>query len=868
MIRFTALGSLELSGGDGRPLLPVLSQPRRLALLAYLALARPPGFHRRDTLTALFWPDADADHARDALSQALRFLRRSLGDEAILGRGAEEVGISRERVWCDVAELEAALDAGRPDAALALYRGELLAGFNVSDAPEFERWLDGERARLRERVASAAVARAGAAARTGNPAGAATWARRGAALEPFDETLHRQVLEYLDAAGDRAGALQEHEAFRRRLREELESEPTPETAGLVEAIRQRSTGATPPRVTPAAAATPVTSEASLSPVQSTPAAAVPPRRRSRRTVLTALAALVLLAGALAAGWVWLVPARRARHAPTAPTRIVVLPFQNLGRPEDQYFADGVTDELTTRLAAVRRLSVISRTSANQYRKTTKSMRQIGTELGVAYVLEGSVRWARTAGGAGQVRITPQLIRVRDDSHVWAGSYDRELREIFAIQSDIARNVVDAMSVALGTREREQVAARPTTNMKAYDYFLQAGHQDAYVDSQIRRGIEQYRQAIRLDPAFVQAYLGLAGYSSLMVNLRFDTSPGRCATADTALRRAEALAPDAPGVHMGRAWYYFRCLLDEARALAETDAAVRLGLPQDGQPWSLRALLARRRGRFLEAAALGEQAFYQDPRNIGRAYETGNSYAAAGRFEDARRWYEWAVALNPRDPLFRYYAAEMALLLTGEVDSARSAMRRADPYTAGDSAGAQWMWIYFDVLARDYASALRRVPRATVDDQTIIMPTALLRAQLYLLMNRRAEALRSFAVARDTLEARRRAIPRDHRVYRALGLAYAGLGRRQEALAAAARGVELVPMSRNLAGWAPGVYWQARTLTLLGDRRGALDKLELLQRCPFSPVAAPYGATAVQLRLEPWWDPLRSEPRFQRLAQGR
>ncbi len=299
MVRFQALGPVELTGARGEPLLSVLAQPRRLALLSYLLLARPPGFQRRDTLLALFWPDSDAAHARDALSQALRFLRRSLGDEVLPGRGLEEVGVAREYVRCDALELEAALTGDRLEDALELYRGELLEGFNVADAPEFERWLDGERARLRQRVATAAATLAARAAEAGNPAGAAAWARRGAALEPFDEAAHRRLLAYLDAAGDRAGALREHEAFRRRLEAELESEPAPETVALVEAIRKRAPRpeAASANGAPAAAESSQVCAGAVSPDLPAPPREQPLTRRRAARIVVPAALLVALVGA-------------------------------------------------------------------------------------------------------------------------------------------------------------------------------------------------------------------------------------------------------------------------------------------------------------------------------------------------------------------------------------------------------------------------------------------------------------------------------------------------------------------------------------------------------------------------------------------
>ncbi len=320
------------------------------------------------------------------------------------------------------------------------------------------------------------------------------------------------------------------------------------------------------------------------------------------------------------------------------------------------------------------------------------------------------------------------------------------------------------------------------------------------------------------------------------------------------------------MHRRRGFYHYACARDYDRALAEYDAAERLGMPR-GALAGARAMVARRQGHFAEAAALYEEVFYFDPRVAGVAYEVGNSYAVAGRFADARRWYERAAAVDSSWSCGDC-AASMTLMLTGRVDSARAAMRRTR-WTAKPGGTGSWIWeMYLDELDRDYESALRAIPRGdTIYAVAMKIPAALLEAQLYTLMNRREPARRSFEQARTILEGRRRATPGDSRVYAALAQAYAGLGRRNEALAAAARAVELVPMSRDVLNGAPAVYWQARTLMLLGDNEGALERLEQLTAYPFYP-NQPFGTTPIQLRLEPWWDPLRNEPRFQKLAQGR
>jgi DNA-binding SARP family transcriptional activator/TolB-like protein len=237
MIELRTLGALELTSAENTAVGSVLAQPRRAALLCYLALALPRGFHRRDTLFALFWPEHDADQARHALRQSLYFLRRALGTKTILSRGDEELALASEQVQCDAWAFDAAVHEGRPADALALYQGELLAGFHISAAPDFERWLDEERSRLRQRAGEAAWALAAARERDGDAAGAGEAARRAAALSPADETAVRRLILLLERLGDRAAAVRAYEAFAWKMEQEYELEPSAETRALVARIR-------------------------------------------------------------------------------------------------------------------------------------------------------------------------------------------------------------------------------------------------------------------------------------------------------------------------------------------------------------------------------------------------------------------------------------------------------------------------------------------------------------------------------------------------------------------------------------------------------------------------------------------------------
>lgn len=239
VIRFRTLGALDLKADDGRRLLSVIAQPKRVALLAYLAIGSSRGFKRRDALLGVFWPEVDQDRARHSLRQALYVLRRGLGGDVILSRGDEEVGIREDELWCDAVAFERAVDSGRAAEALEWYRGDLLPGFFISEAPEFERWLDAERRRLRRLASDAAWSLADRQVEADAGREAAAWARRAVELSPWDESSLCRLLELLDRIGDRAGAIRAYEAFADRLAEEFEAEPAPETQALIQRVRDR-----------------------------------------------------------------------------------------------------------------------------------------------------------------------------------------------------------------------------------------------------------------------------------------------------------------------------------------------------------------------------------------------------------------------------------------------------------------------------------------------------------------------------------------------------------------------------------------------------------------------------------------------------
>jgi DNA-binding SARP family transcriptional activator len=388
MLTLRAFGALDLRDAEGAPLGTVLAQTKRAALLAYLVLSRPGELHRRDTLLALFWPETDRDHARNALSQALSFLRKEVGEEVLVTRGVEVVGVDSTKVRCDVLAFQQALEAEDWAVALGLYRGGLLEGVHVKGAPAVVDWVDRERVRLREAAAGAAWRLAHQRIREGKLVEAERTAQRALALVATDESPVREFMEALVLAGDRGAALRFYEKFKGTLGTELEVEPAPETEALAQAVRGGEIRAATPAGGPGPSAA-VHSLANPIPAWGPNL----PRISRQRIALAGMGALVLAAGALVLVR-WTAPGPESGPASAAyePTAIAVLPFQNLS-PEGPhpYLAAALHDELLSQLAGVAGISLRGRTSVMGYAGTIKNIREIGEELAVGAILEGSVQ---------------------------------------------------------------------------------------------------------------------------------------------------------------------------------------------------------------------------------------------------------------------------------------------------------------------------------------------------------------------------------------------------------------------------------------------------------------------------------------------
>jgi len=587
------------------------------------------------------------------------------------------------------------------------------------------------------------------------------------------------------------------------------------------------------------------------------AARAPSGRRTRLAVYAGLAALALAA---VSGVVFI--ARGHGDAGSHQRKmLLVLPFQNLGRPDDDYFADGMTEEITARLGSVQDLGVIARTTAVQYKNTGKTIRQIGQELGVEYVLEGTVRWERSPAGSSRVRVSPQLIRVSDATHLWAHVYDEVLAGVFEVQSGIAQQVITALDVALVEPERQALVAKPTNNVAAYDAYLRGNeyYSRGYEEKGFRIAVEMYQEAVRLDPGFAQAYAQLSIVHSALFWFYFDRTDGRLAQAASAAAKALQLRPDLPEAHLAMGYYHYWGHLDYDRALQEF-AMVQARQPNNSDVLSAMAFVQRRQGKWAEALANLRKAIELDPRSQTLAFEAGLTCHLTRRYPEAERYLDRAIELAPEwsEP----YSDRARLYLSWEGNTEKAERSLLPSLGKTDRlvlpGHTQRLGEFFIPRDAAYQTALRGLSLSAVGGDTAAY--FLFKTEFYR-QNHEPRLERAYSdSARAVLEADVKKRPEDAGFRAALGLAYAGLNRKADAIREARRSVELVPLSKDAYFGAARVVNLAHVYALVGEHQAAIEQLKLLLSIP-SEISIPL------LRVDPNWESLRGDPRFQRLLAG-
>jgi len=860
MLELRTFGGLSLKDG-GAPITGAATQRKTLALLALLAAAGENGLSR-DKLIAYLWPETDTEHGRNLLNQACYALRRDLHERELL-LGASELRLNHDVLASDVQTFEAALQRDDFEAAVRVYAGPFLDGFFVSGASEFERWVDAERAQLANQFSGGLATLAKEAAARGDHRAAAVWWRRLTALDPLSSHAALGLMTALVAEGESAAAIKHaraHEAF---LQQEMGTAPDAAVLALVKQLCEEAQRGKPSQ------GVAEQQRRRRQPTSDFLLAALPAalrRELHRATTLSTVAAalgIVLVVGAVGYRVSGMHGATSgAELLPVADRKMLaVLPFENRGAAADEYFADGLTEAIATRLGSVRRLGVIAWQSASQYKGTKKSPREIGRELGVQYILDGSVRWEK-AGGASRVRVSTTLIRVSDAAQLWADQYDTTLTGVFAVQTNLATRVAGALDLALIDAERRLLEARPTANLQAYDAYLRGrvlGDRE-FDPANGRKSVRLYEQAVALDSNFALAYDWLSvGYVWMYQN-HMDRAPDLVTRAKAALDRALRLDPNLPESHAALGMFYLNVLGDKDEALQEYTRARRMR-PSD--PWfpALIAAIYEAKGRWNEALVYRREAVALDPRNVMIMLMTGASFMDRRQFAAATYYYDRALALKPESFDAQLGKAMAYIGQTGDLSGAQRLLpdflQTLDPTGQGLPI-LQLSDVATLLDAERRASLLALTPAALDGDSAVL---ALTKAMVQRANGHGPQARAQFDSARTILEASVRQEPNDDYYAALLGLALAGLGRSAEAIREGERAVALVPVSKD-AEW--NAYLRAnlaRIYALLGERDEAIEQLEIV-------LSRPGPLSAGWLRADPLWEPLRASPRFQRLAAAR
>jgi TolB-like protein/Tfp pilus assembly protein PilF len=587
-------------------------------------------------------------------------------------------------------------------------------------------------------------------------------------------------------------------------------------------------------------------------IKATPSIASAGHRR-RNVIMLAATGVIISA---AAGF-FLLP-RAAAHK--IDKSIAVLPFQNLSdEKENAYFADGVQDDILTNLSKIGDLKVISRTSVMSYRGQTPNVRDIGKALGVSTILEGSVRRA-----GNRVRVNVQLIDATTDEHLWASDYDRDLTDVFAIQTDLAQKITEALQARLSPSERAQIERKPTENGEAYLAFIQAHNlQNAVEDlGKLKQSEQLYARAIELDPKFA---LALACYSQLesWIFHTFDPTRERREKAGTLAERAVQLQPDLPETHLALGFSYYYGDNNYDAALREFEIA-RQGLPNESDAYLAIGAIQRRQGKWAESTANLEKAVSLNPKDTFPLQNLAFNYQMLRNFDAANKTIDRGLQINPIGVGLWEIKSKLAIAEKGDLSVSEKAFQAV---TSMPMSNVEKLWIAgarADVflLERKYKEGLREAESLPDDLLRTEFPQHL-SGKYYLIgfarkaLQDEAGARAAFLRAKELLDAQLKESPDAADMHIQLAKVLAYLGEKDAALAEARRATELVPESKDAFGGPEIAAGVAEVHAILGDNGRAIEILERL-------LSRPSAVTVQDLKVNPIWDSLRSDPRFQAL----
>jgi TolB-like protein/class 3 adenylate cyclase/Flp pilus assembly protein TadD len=555
------------------------------------------------------------------------------------------------------------------------------------------------------------------------------------------------------------------------------------------------------------------------------------------------------------------PAASSNAPVSIPDKSIdVLPFDNLSREkENAYFADGVQDEILTNLARVADLKVISRISTMHYKAgAPRDLREIGQRLGVTHVVEGSVQRA-----ANRVRVNAQLIDTRTDRQLWGQTYDRDLADVFAIQSEIATAIVRQLQASLSPLEKNAIEQAPTSDITAFELYVQARNVLAVRNSRanLLEAANLLNQAVAHDPSFFKAYCQLAHTHDRLYFLGYDHTPARLALAEAAIQAAFRLRPDAGEAHLARAQNLYRGYLDYDAALAELEVAAQT-LPNDAAVFELKGYIQRRQGKQEEAVRSLERAIDLDPRNTFTLQQIALSYHHLRRFAEEQSVLERALAIEPDDVDIKVARAFVDFHWKADT---RRLHQMLDSIRATNPAATQRIadgWLICALAERDAEAAKNAVIAAGENppliDEAVNFNRPFMEGLIARMMKDDEKARAVFTAARVEQQRIVQAQPSYGPPLCVLGLIDAGLGRKEEALREGRRAVELLPVEKDAINGVAMIKYLAMIAAWAGDKDLACEQLPIAIR---PPSRLTYG----QLKLLPFWDPLRGDPRFEKMV---
>jgi TolB-like protein/Tfp pilus assembly protein PilF len=585
------------------------------------------------------------------------------------------------------------------------------------------------------------------------------------------------------------------------------------------------------------------------------------KRRTRLRWAATAAALLALAVVVAG----IATFSRYRLRPTLAVlekSIAVLPFENLSDDkENAYFTEGVGGEILTDLAKIADLKVISRTSVMQYRNAVRrNLREIGEQLGVAHVLEGSVQRR-----GGRVRVSAQLIDARTDAHLWAEHYDRPLDDVFAIQSEIAKAIADQLQAKLSPNEKKAIEQPPTTDLAAFDLYSRAKlliEKAVFNEpkhSMLLEAIRLLEEAVARDPSFVLAYYQLAHAHDQMYLREFDHTQDRLDLANAAIQSVMRLRPDSGEAHLALAKHLYWGYRDYDRARQEL-AAARRALPNDPLPFLLTGYIDRREGRWDQATRNMERAVELDPQNFFTLQQIALTYTHLRRYADAAATLDRAVALAPKDVSVRVQRAGVDLDWRADTKPLDSTIQAI---IANEPAAIKLVvdqWLVLALWERDSSAAGRALSLLDAHGchGDMPFPRAWCEGRVALLRGEVASARDAFTRARKEIEGVISQQPDYAQALCALGMIDAALGNKEDAIREGRRAVELLPVTKDSIDGAQLVQYLAVIYAGVGEKDLALEQLRIASSIPGY---LSYGS----LRLDPLWDPLRGNPDFEKIV---